>query len=56
MSDIFDHALEAFDRMPEGEDEVEDSGWTCKTCGRWHPNSHKECFFCKNSMFTETNV
>ena len=50
MSDIFDHAADAFDRMYNGEGEEcypQSTSWTCPTCSRLHPSWHTTCFFCK---------
>jgi uncharacterized OB-fold protein len=55
MSDTFDHEFDATERYLNGEQDLvrsirrnqKQSGWKCNRCGRWHPKTHQECWYCR---------
>lgn len=47
MSDDFNHAADAVDRLLNGEGEEEgELGWSCSRCGAVNPSSVRHCLGC----------
>lgn len=46
MSDTFNHAGEAFDRLLNGEGEEEIEGWECDRCGYINDYGASQCRGC----------